>query len=138
MLIDLTGRTALVTGSTLGIGHAIAAGLHEAGAIVVVNGRSPERMEAALKRLDGGRRALGVAADVGTAEGCQTLIAAQHEVDILVHNAGAFGPQPFADIPDWKWEHLFAVNVLAVVRLARHYAPRMAQNGWGRILFIST
>jgi NAD(P)-dependent dehydrogenase (short-subunit alcohol dehydrogenase family) len=138
MLIDLSSRTALVTGSTLGIGYAIAAGLHDAGASVVLNSRSDERVQEAVGRLEGGDRVRGVAADVGSAEGCQALIDAVPDVDILVNNAGAFGPQPFAEVPDWKWEKLYAVNVLSGVRLSRHYAPRMGERGWGRVLFISS
>lgn len=141
MRIDLTGRTALVTGSTAGIGYAIAAGLARAGATVVVNGRSDERVEQAVRSLSGDRDAAavrGVAADVGSAEGCQALIAAEPDVDILVNNAGVFGPQPVFEIPDEEWMSFFEVNVMSGVRLARHHVPRMVERGWGRTVFISS
>jgi NAD(P)-dependent dehydrogenase (short-subunit alcohol dehydrogenase family) len=138
MVIDLTGRVALVTGSTLGIGYAAAAGLHAAGAEVVINGRSRERVDAAVLALGGGQRLRGVAADVGTAEGCAALAQAAGEIDILVNNAGVYQPQPVFEIPDSGWEHVFAVNVMSGVRLARHYVPLMLERGWGRVLFISS
>lgn len=137
MLIDLSGRTALVTGSSLGIGFAVAKGLHEAGATVVVNGRDRGRVDAAVQRL-GSDRARGVVCDVGTAAGCETLTKAVDEVDILVNNAGAFGPQPFLDVTDEKWFQLFEVNVMSGVRLARHYLPAMTRRGWGRLIFVSS
>lgn len=136
MRIDLSGRTALVTGSTAGIGHAIAAGLASAGAHVIVNGRTSERAEEAAGRIDGSVQA--VAADVGTAEGCDALIAAAPDVDILVNNAGVFSPIGVFEIPDDEWLRVFEVNVLAGIRLARHHVPRMVQRGWGRVIFISS
>jgi len=138
VLIELTDKTALVTGSTLGIGYAVAAGLHESGATVIVNGRSQERVDEAVERLGGDERVHGVAADVGTAEGCQTLIAAEPDVDILINNAGVFMPQPVFEIPDEEWERLFTVNVMSGVRLARHYVPRMVDRKWGRVVFVSS
>jgi NAD(P)-dependent dehydrogenase (short-subunit alcohol dehydrogenase family) len=138
MNIDLTGKTALVTGSTLGIGFAVAAGLHESGATVIVNGRGGERVAQAVDRLGGGDRVRGVAADVGTAEGCQALVEAEPEVDILINNAGVFNPQPVFEIPDDEWERLFTVNVMSGVRLARHYVPPMVERGWGRVVFVSS
>src|SRR6201986_5353041 len=106
MKIDLSGKTALVTGSTLGIGHAIAKGLAEAGAEVVVNGRTQAKVDAAVTALGKavpGIKLRGIAADVSTAAGCKTLIAALPEVDILINNAGIFEPKAFADIPDEDW-----------------------------------
>jgi len=138
MLIDLTNKTALVAGSTLGIGYAVAAGLHQAGATVVINGRSQERVDAAVQRLGADERVRGVAADVGTADGCQALIDATPDVDILINNAGVFVPQPVFEIPDSEWERLFTVNVLSGVRLARHYVPAMVERGWGRVVFVSS
>ncbi len=140
MRIDLTGRTALVTGSTAGIGHAIAAGLANAGATVVVNGRSDARVEQAVRALScaGGAEVRGVTADVGSAEGCQELIDAEPEVDILVNNAGIFGPRPVFGIPDEEWMTFFEVNVMSGVRMSRHHVPRMAERGWGRTVFISS
>jgi len=138
MQIDLNGKTALVTGSTLGIGFAAAKGLHEAGATVVVNGRSQERVDQAVERLGGGERVIGVAADVGTAEGCQAIVDAVPSVDVLVNNAGVFVPQPVFEIPDSEWQRLFEVNVMSGVRLARAYGPGMVERDWGRMVFVSS
>ncbi|MEV0599851.1 SDR family oxidoreductase [Streptomyces sp. NPDC050315] len=137
MQIDLTGRTALVTGSTAGIGLAIAKGLRAAGATVVVNGRTPERVQAAIEYC-GTEGVRGVAADVGTADGCEALITAEPKVDILVNNAGIFSPQPLFEIPDAEWERFFAVNVMSGIRLARHYVPQMVEQQWGRTVFVSS
>ncbi|GAA3559684.1 SDR family oxidoreductase [Amycolatopsis ultiminotia] len=134
MNIDLTGRTALVTGSTAGIGEATATALAAAGADVVVNGRTPERVEEVAQRL--GVR--GIAADVGTAEGVAELVDRLPEVDVLVNNAGIFAPQPVFEIPDSEWQRFYEVNVLSGIRLSRHYAPRMASRGWGRVVFVAS
>jgi NAD(P)-dependent dehydrogenase (short-subunit alcohol dehydrogenase family) len=138
MLIDMTGKTALVTGSTVGIGYATAAELHASGATVLINGRTAERVQEAVDRLGGGDRIVGVAADVGTAAGCQLLFDAAPHVDILVNNAGDAVPQPVLEIPDAEWERLFAVNVMSGVRLSRGYLPGMLENGWGRVIFVSS
>ena len=138
MFIDLTGKTALVTGSTGGIGYATAAGLHASGATVVVNGRTTERVQEGIKRLGAGDRIIGVAADVGTATGCEALLDAVPHVDILVNNAGVAVPQPVLEIPDAEWERLFAVNVMSGVRLSRSYLPGMLERGWGRVVFVSS
>lgn len=142
MRIDLDGRTALVTGSTAGIGKAIAAALAQAGAAVVVNGRDRERAEGVARDI-GGRHGVShppraVAADVGTAEGCAALVEAVPDVDVLVNNAGVFAPQPVFEIPDAEWERHMAVNVMSGVRLCRHHVPRMVRRGWGRVVFISS
>lgn len=134
MRIDLAGRTALVTGSTGGIGAAIVAGLRDAGAAVWVNGRDPARTAAAAERL-GGRPAPG---DVGTAGGCAAVVAAVPDVDVLVNNAGIFEPAPFLEIPDEDWTRHFEVNVMSGVRLTRAYLPGMLERGWGRVMFISS
>src|ERR1700733_10170906 len=116
MNIDLSGKTALVTGSTTGIGHAIAKGLAGAGAEVVINGRTQAKVDAAVAAI---RKALpearfrGVAADVSTAAGCQTLVAALPDVDILINNAGIFEPKNFFEIPDEDWSRFFEVNVMS-------------------------
>ena len=141
MKIDLAGKTALVTGSTSGIGHAIAKGLALAGATVVVNGRTPVKVDAAvaaITKLVPGAKVLGVAADVSTAAGCNALVAALPEVDILINNAGIFEPKEFFDIPDEDWTRFFEVNVMSGVRLARAYMPGMLKHNWGRIIFISS
>jgi NAD(P)-dependent dehydrogenase (short-subunit alcohol dehydrogenase family) len=141
MKIDLSGKTALVTGSTSGIGHAVAKGLALAGAEVVVNGRIQAKVDAAvaaIARVAPGVKVRGVAADVSTAAGCKTLIAALPEVDILVNNAGIFEPKGFFDIPDEDWSRFFEVNVMSGVRLSRAYLSGMLKRNWGRIVFISS
>ena len=139
MDIDLSGRTALVTGSTQGIGLAIAAGLAAAGASVVVNGRSDERVGGAVDRLladlpDADVR--GVAADVADADGAGALLAELADVDVLVNNLGIFGARPVLEIDDDEWRRYFEVNVLSGVRLTRAYLPGMVERGWGRVQFI--
>jgi NAD(P)-dependent dehydrogenase (short-subunit alcohol dehydrogenase family) len=140
MKIDLSGKTALVTGSTAGIGHAIAKGLAGTGASVIVNGRGETKVNDAVAKLCAttGARVGGIAADVSTAEGCKALIAALPEVDILINNAGIFAPKNFVEIPDEDWERLFNVNVMSGVRLSRAYLPGMLTRNWGRIIFISS
>jgi len=141
MIIDLKGKTALVTGSTSGIGHAVAKGLAAAGADVVVNGRTEARVEAAAaaiaKAVPGGK-VRGVAADVSSAAGCSALVGKLPEVDILINNAGIFEPKDFYDIPDEDWNRFFEVNVMSGVRLSRSYLPGMLKRNWGRIVFISS
>ena len=141
MNIDLSGKTALVTGSTAGIGRAIAEGLAKAGAAVVVNGRKQETVDravAAVSLARTGAKVCGVAADVSTAKGCAAIVSAVPSVDILVNNAGIFEPKPFAEIPDADWTRFFEVNVLSGVRLSRAYLPGMIERNWGRIIFISS
>ncbi len=141
MQIDLTGKTALVTGSTAGIGKAIAAGLVIAGADVVLNGRRQETVDRAvgsLRELDGAGQVSGIAADVASAEGCARLVAALADVDVLVNNAGIFEAKPVFEIPDDDWLRLFQTNVLSGIRLARAYVPGMVDRGWGRVVFISS
>ncbi|MEW1773525.1 SDR family oxidoreductase [Streptomyces sp. NPDC086777] len=133
-MIDLHGRSALVTGSTSGIGEAIARGLAAVGADVVINGRRPETVEQVAKEL--GVR--GVAGDVGTAAGAAGLVGRLPDVDILVNSAGVFEIQPVFEITDDDWLRLFEVNVLSGIRLTRHYAPRMVNRGWGRVVFVSS
>jgi NAD(P)-dependent dehydrogenase (short-subunit alcohol dehydrogenase family) len=136
MNIDLTGKVALVTGSTDGIGFATAKALAEAGAEVVVNGRGAEKVDVAVGRIGG--RARGLAADLADAAGCAALVAAMPEADIVVSNAGIFQPADFFDTDDATWDRHWQVNVMAGVRLARHYLPRMRDKGWGRFVLIGS
>jgi NAD(P)-dependent dehydrogenase (short-subunit alcohol dehydrogenase family) len=142
MKIDLSGKTALVTGSTSGIGHAIVKGLAVAGANVVVNGRTQAKVDTAVAAIAGaagpGAKVAGVAADVSTAAGCETLVETLPDVDILINNAGIYEPKGFLDIPDDDWSRFFEVNVMSGVRLARAYLPGMLKRNWGRIVFISS
>ncbi|MFA5683666.1 MAG: SDR family oxidoreductase [Lysobacteraceae bacterium] len=141
MNIDLSGKSAIVTGSTGGIGLAIATGLSKAGVRVTLVGRSQARADEAIATLrnDGGRDdASGVVADLGTAEGCAALIAARPDADILVNNLGIYGAREFFEIDDALWDEFWQVNVMSGVRLARHYAQGMRDRGWGRIQLVSS
>jgi NAD(P)-dependent dehydrogenase (short-subunit alcohol dehydrogenase family) len=141
MLIDLTGTKAIVTGSTAGIGFAIARGLAESGAEVIVNGRSGERVERAIAKLRQRvpQAALGgVAADLSIPEGVAGFIKEAGEADILVNNLGIFEPKPFGEITDDDWHRFFDTNVMSGIRLSRYYLPRMVARGWGRLVFISS
>jgi NAD(P)-dependent dehydrogenase (short-subunit alcohol dehydrogenase family) len=141
MDLHLTNKKALVTGSTAGIGFAVASLLAQEGAAVVVNGRSQGRVDAAVKRLQSEKKdaeVTGVAADLGTKEGVNTLTRQLPAVDILVNNLGIFEPKPFTEISDEEWRRFFEVNVLSGVRLSRFYLPQMIQKNWGRIVFISS
>lgn len=141
MDLQLNGKTALVTGSTAGIGFAIAAELAREGATVVINGRRQDGVDAAVGRLRSqspGAAVRGFAADLSTAYGCQALAGACPQVDILVNNLGIFDPVPFEAIADSEWQRFFDTNVMSGVRLARHYLLAMKAAGWGRIVFISS
>jgi NAD(P)-dependent dehydrogenase (short-subunit alcohol dehydrogenase family) len=141
MDLGITGKRALVTGSTAGIGLAAVRALAREGAMVVVNGRTKVRVNAAVEAL---RRELphahigGVPADLGTAAGCADLVDQVPDVDILVNNVGIFEPKPFEAIPDEDWFRFFEVNVLSGVRLTRHYLPSMRSRNWGRVVFVSS
>jgi NAD(P)-dependent dehydrogenase (short-subunit alcohol dehydrogenase family) len=139
--IDLGGRKAVVTGSTEGIGFAIAVGLAASGANVVLNGRTQEKVDRALATLKLNLPtavADGVAADLGTADGCHRLTEAVPQTDILVNNVGIFGPKPFFETTDEDWEAFFQVNVMSGVRLSRTFMPAMLDRDWGRIVFLSS
>ncbi|MDG4807527.1 SDR family NAD(P)-dependent oxidoreductase [Micromonospora sp. WMMD1120] len=139
MLIDLTGKTALITGSTQGIGAAIATGLARAGARVAVNGRTAAGVRKAADALRAdvpGADVVEVDADVSTDEGAARALDLLPTVDILVNNLGIFGPTPALEISDDDWRRYFEVNVLAGVRLTRAYLPAMTERGWGRVQFI--
>ena len=141
MIIDLSGRRAVVTGSTSGIGFAIVRGLAGAGASVVINGRSPGTVKAARQRLEKeipGCSVEGIAADLASAEGVTEFVRLAGEADILVNNLGIFEPSPFEAITDADWQRYFDTNVMSGVRLSRHYLPAMLARGWGRVVFISS
>src|SRR5271165_788728 len=141
MDLQLTGRTALVTGSTAGIGLAIAVSLAREGAVVTVNGRTEQRVNSALQHLRDAvpeARVLGIAADLGTADGARAVIDRLPEVQILANNLGIYDATPFEKTDDAMWTHIFEVNVLSGVRLSRHYLPLMKQKNWGRVIFISS
>src|SRR5437899_4465761 len=141
MDLQLTNKTALVTGSTAGIGFAIASLFAQEGAAVVVNGRSQNRVDEAVERIrreQKDARVRGVAADLGASKGTDLLTRSVPQVDILVNNLGIFEPKPFTDISDADWLRFFEVNVLSGVRLSRFYLPQMRQKNWGRIVFISS
>jgi NAD(P)-dependent dehydrogenase (short-subunit alcohol dehydrogenase family) len=135
MDLELAGKKALVTGSTAGIGYAIAARLVKEGSAVIVNGRTQERVDKAVKETGA---AYGIAADLGTEEGVRRCIERFSTVEILVNNLGIFEPKPFENISDDDWRRFFEVNVLSGVRLSRHYVGQMLQAKWGRIVFISS
>src|SRR3954471_22189512 len=141
MKIDLTNKRAVVTASTAGIGFAIAHGLAEAGAVVVINGRHRNTVSAAVKRLTDSvpqAKIKGIAADLANPEGVAAFIRDAGETDILVNNLGIYEPRPFDVITDDEWQRYFDTNVMSGVRLSRHYLPSMVRRDWGRIVFISS
>lgn len=141
MNIDLTGKTALVTGSTGGIGLAIAKGLAASGADVIVNGRKTEtvnRAIAAVREHAGKAKISGIAADVSTSAGCDEIANASTAVDILINNAGIFEPKAFFNTSDADWTRFFETNVMSGVRLSRALMPGMLERNWGRIVFIAS
>jgi NAD(P)-dependent dehydrogenase (short-subunit alcohol dehydrogenase family) len=141
MNLELNGKTVFVSGSTAGIGFAIVQRLAQEGAEVWLNGRTRERVDEALAQIRKEEPDLdvhGLAADLGTAEGCAEIVRQLPQVDILVNNVGIFEPKPFEKISDAEWEKFFAVNVLSGVRLSRAYLAGMKQRNWGRIIFISS
>ncbi|TDE11552.1 SDR family NAD(P)-dependent oxidoreductase [Dyadobacter psychrotolerans] len=141
MDLQLAGKTAFISGSTQGIGFAIAKQLLQEGATVIINGRSENRMVEAIEKL----RLLvpegnisGAAADFSKVEEVNTLLENLPDVDILINNAGIFEPKPFVEITDEDWFKFFEVNVLSGVRLSRYFFPKMIAKDWGRIIFISS
>ena len=139
MIIDLKGKRALVTGSTAGIGYAIAEGLAAAGAAVVINGRGEARVKDAVEWLrKAGGHVEGFAADLSSAAGVRHLAERVPETDILVNNMGIFEPKPFEEISDDDWHRFFEANVMSGIRLSRHYLPYLKRKNWGRIVFISS
>jgi NAD(P)-dependent dehydrogenase (short-subunit alcohol dehydrogenase family) len=141
MDLKLAGKIALVTGSTAGIGFAIAKSLATEGAHVYVNGRTQERVDAAIAEIRSHATAAevdGVVADFSRSSGAEAVIAKLPVVDVLVNNVGIFEPKAFAEIPDADWYRFFEINVMSGVRLSRHYLAEMLKKNWGRILFISS
>ncbi|MDT0681146.1 SDR family oxidoreductase [Roseicyclus sp. F158] len=136
MNFDLSGKRALVTGSTKGIGHGAAAALLECGAEVIVTGRAQDDVDSAVQRLGAG--ATGIAADLTRPEDCDRLAREAGRVDILVNNAGKFGGQDFFDTNDADWDGYWSTNVMSGVRLSRALIPAMAERGWGRVIFLSS
>jgi NAD(P)-dependent dehydrogenase (short-subunit alcohol dehydrogenase family) len=141
MIVDLKGRKAVVTGSTAGIGRAIAEGLAQAGAAVVINGRGEERVAAALRDIRGmfpTADITGFAADLATEVGAAAFTTQAADADILVNNMGTAKPKPFLELTDADWREMFEINVMSGVRMTRHYLPEMTRRGWGRVVFISS
>ena len=139
MIIDLNGKTAVVTASTAGIGLASAEGLARAGARVVVNGRGEARVDAAIATIGAavpGAKLEGVVADLATPEGVAAFTA--RIGDILVNNLGIAAPKPFGEIDDAQWQLMFDTNVMSGIRMSRRYLPGMVARGWGRVVFISS
>ena len=141
MDLQLNDRLALVSGSTAGIGFAIANGLAREGARVIVNGRTVDRVKTAIERIrshNAGAKLEGIAVDLGSSVGADEVIRRFPEVDVLVNNLGIFEPKPFEQISDQEWFRFFEVNVMSGVRLSRAYVPLMKKRNWGRIVFISS
>ncbi len=141
MDLKLNNKTAFISGSTAGIGLAIAQRLVQEGATVIINGRTQKAVDEAvaeLKATKSGANVSGIAADFSKVEDINRLLAELPEVDILINNAGIFEPKPFAEIPDEDWFRFFELNVMSGVRLSRHYFPKMLAKNWGRIIFISS
>jgi NAD(P)-dependent dehydrogenase (short-subunit alcohol dehydrogenase family) len=140
MDLKLRGKRALITGSTAGIGFAIARGLARERAEVIVNGRTEEKVAEAVRRITSemGSNATGIAADLSSAEGVNRLLERAGRIDILINNVGIFEPVPFVEISDQDWFRFFELNVMSGVRLSRALLPGMLRRNWGRIIFISS
>jgi NAD(P)-dependent dehydrogenase (short-subunit alcohol dehydrogenase family) len=141
MDLGIKGKIAVVTGSTAGIGFAIANTLAAEGAQVIVNGRTQARVDSALDKIRKSTQhadVRGIAADLSSAAGLQAFAKEAPGADILVNNLGIFEPKPFAEISDADWQRFFEVNVMSGVRLSRQYLPGMQRKNWGRIIFISS
>jgi NAD(P)-dependent dehydrogenase (short-subunit alcohol dehydrogenase family) len=141
MDLQLKDKLALVSGSTAGIGFAIAKGLAREGARVIVNGRTGDRVNTAIERIrshDAGAKLEGIAIDLVSAAGVDEVVRRFPDVEVLVNNLGIFEPKPFEQISDADWFRFFEINVMSGVRLSRAYLPSMKKRDWGRIVFISS
>ena len=141
MNLQVDGKKALVTGSTAGIGYAIARSLAREGAAVVITGRTQERVDGAveaLRRETSNAKISGVAADLATLAGTNKCIGAVPSVDVLINNLGIYEPKPFEKITDEEWHAIIETNFTSGVRLSRHYLPQMKTANWGRVVFISS
>lgn len=141
MNIDLSGKTAIVSASTAGIGLAIATGIAASGAQTIINGRKQDAVDRAIetiRKTAPQAKLQGFAGDLSTAQGSEALIAAVPQADILVNNLGVFGPGDIFSTEDDDWERYFQVNVMSGVRLTRHYLKGMMERKWGRVVFISS
>lgn len=141
MNLGIENKTALVTGSTAGIGLAIASTLAQEGVTVILNGRTKDRIDQAkdqIHKIWPEAKLIGVVADFSKKEEISKLIEEIESVDILVNNVGIFEPRPFEEISDEEWTHMLDVNLMSGVRLSRHFFPKMIKNNWGRIIFISS
>ena len=141
MDLQIKGKVAFVSGSTKGIGFAIAKQLLQEGAVVIINGRKKDVVDAAIAKLKAevpGAQVTGIAADFAKVEEVNALLAQLADVDILINNAGIFEPKAFADITDEEWLRFFEVNVLSGIRLSRVLFPKMLAKNWGRIIFITS
>ncbi|MBT2560639.1 SDR family oxidoreductase [Pedobacter sp. ISL-68] len=141
MDLQLRNKKALITGSTAGIGFAIALSLAKEGAEVIVNGRTSTRVETAISQIkaeSGNDKVTGIVADFASAESIQNMVLQLPEVDILVNSVAIFEPKAFAEITDEDWLRFYEINVMSGIRLSREYFGKMVENGWGRIIFISS
>lgn len=141
MNIDLRGKRAVISGSSVGIGYAIADGLAGAGANIVINGRDKDKLAIATAQLSNKYPSIvvqSVVADLSSTNGVASLLKLVPEADILVNNAGIYETKVFVDISDDDWQRIFDTNVMSAIRLSRHYHPQMLKSGWGRIVFISS
>lgn len=141
MDLKIKDKVAFISGSTAGIGYAIATRLLQEGAKVILNGRTKESVDKAVADLaanHGTDRVSGIAADFSNVGDVNRLLTELPDVDILINNTGIFEPKAFAEIPDEDWFRFFEVNVMSGVRLSRHFFPKMLDKGWGRIIFISS
>ncbi|CAB3761231.1 SDR family NAD(P)-dependent oxidoreductase [Paraburkholderia humisilvae] len=141
MQIDLSGKTAVISGSTSGIGLAIATGIAMSGADTVINGRNQRTVDEALDTIRGhagGATVRGVVADLGTLIGCEALKKAVPDADIVVNNLGVYGPSDIFATGDDEWERYFQVNVMSGVRMTRAYLRGMMERRWGRVVFVSS